>query len=102
MKETIITKEEAIREWQYGPKPKKAKRFFYHYNKAESRKQGRNVITIHWENACHMVNKIKTIGLDVESHDQKRQPRCIMRGFANKLEFRMLKAGNDELTGILS
>jgi hypothetical protein len=61
------------------PKPK---RFFYHYNKPESLKRQRNVITIHWEGACRMVNKIKTIGIDVESHDQKRQPRCIMRGFA--------------------
>ena len=49
-----------------------------------------------------MVNKIKTLGLDVESHDQTKQPRCIMRGFANKLEFRMFKVGDDELTGILS
>jgi hypothetical protein len=64
------------------PKPK---RFFYHYNKPEARKQGQNVITIHWEGACRLVNKIKTISLDVESHEQKRQPRCIMRGFANNL-----------------
>ena len=65
----------------------KPKRFFYHYNKPESRKQGRNIITIHWEGACHMVNGIKTFGLDVESHEQKRQPRCIMRGHATKLQF---------------
>jgi len=64
------------------PKPK---RFFYHYNKPLAHKQGRNVITIHWEGSCRIVNKIKTIGLDVESHEQKRQPRCIMRGFANSL-----------------
>jgi hypothetical protein len=81
------------------PKPK---RFFYHYNKPASHAQGRNVITIHWEGKCHLVNKIKTIGLDVESHNQKHQPRCIMRGFANKVEFRMFKVGDDELTGIIS
>ena len=63
----------------------KPKRFFYHYNKPLAHKQGRNVITIHWEGSCRIVNKIKTIGLDVESHEQKRQPRCIMRGFANSL-----------------
>lgn len=78
----------------------KPKRFFYHYNKPEAHKQGRNVITIHWEEACHMVNKIMTLGLDVESHDQKRQPRCIMRGFATKVEFAHNEDGT--ITGIIS
>lgn len=66
----------------------KPKRFFYHYNKPASKTQGKNVITIHWEGACNLVNKIKTIGIDVESHDQKRQPRCIMRGYATEVLFK--------------
>jgi hypothetical protein len=65
----------------------KKKRFFFHYYKAESKKQGRNVMTMHWEGACHMVNGVKTYGADVESHDQKRQPHCIMRGFASEIIF---------------
>lgn len=79
------------------PKPK---RFFYHYNKPESRALGKNVITIHWEGACHLVNKIKTIGIDVESHDQKRQPRCIMRGHATSVIFAHNEDGTK--TGIIS
>jgi len=78
----------------------KPKRFFYHYNKPEARKQGRNVITIHWQNTCHLVNKIMTLGLDVESHEQKNQPRCIMRGFAQKVEFTNNEDGT--ITGIIS
>jgi len=74
------------------------KRFFYHYNKPASHAQGRNVITIHWEGACHLVNKIKTIKLDVESHNQKRQPRCIMRGYATQVNF--IQKG-EELIGII-
>jgi hypothetical protein len=63
----------------------KPKRFFFHYYKAESQKQGRNVMTMHWESTCHMVNFVKTHGADIESHDQKRQPRCIMRGWAKEV-----------------
>jgi hypothetical protein len=68
-------------------KPIKKKRFFFHYYKAESIKQGRNVMTIHWEDTCHMVNFVKTHGADIETHDQKKQPRCIMRGFAKAIVF---------------
>lgn len=64
----------------------KPKRFFYHYNKPESHKQGRNVMTLHWEDTCHMVQKvICTAG--TETHNQKRQPRCIIRGWATKVYF---------------
>jgi hypothetical protein len=79
------------------PKPK---RFFYHYNKPASHAEKRNVITIHWENQCHWVNKIKTIGVDVESHDQPRQPRCIMRGFATSVVFDI--DANGKITGTIS
>ena len=63
----------------------KPKRFFFHYNKPESRKQGRNVLTVHWKNACIPVNHLK-INVPIESHTQKSQPHCVMRGFANSVE----------------
>jgi hypothetical protein len=65
----------------------KPKRFFFHYHKAESCKQGRNVLTMHWQNACHPVHHIKTHGVDIETHAQKHQPRCIMRGWAKEVSF---------------
>lgn len=70
----------------------KPKRFFFHYYKAESQKQGRNVLTMHWEDTCHLTHHIKTHGVDIETHAQKRQPRCVMRGFAKKIDF-VNKAG---------
>ena len=66
----------------------KPKRFFFHYYKAESAKQGRNVLTMHWEDTCHLTHHVKTHGVDIETHAQKRQPRCVMRGFASKIVFK--------------
>jgi len=63
----------------------KPKRFFFHYNKPESHKQGRNVLTVHWKNACIPVNHLK-IDVPIESHTQKSQPHCVMRGFAKSVE----------------
>jgi hypothetical protein len=73
--------------FRYSVSPMKPKRFFYHYNKAESRKQGCNVMTIHWEGACHMVNHVQMRVPYLESHAQKRQPHCIMRGHATSIIF---------------
>ena len=68
------------------PKPtsthdRKFKRFFYHYNKPESVRQDCNVLTLHWEDTCHLVNDIE-VQAHTETHSQKHQPRCIMRGWA--------------------
>jgi len=75
----------------------KPKRFFFHYYKAESVKQGRNVLTMHWEKVCHIVHHVKTHGVDIETHAQKRQPRCIMRGFAKEIMFEH-KINNNKVT----
>lgn len=64
----------------------KPKRFFYHYHKAASRAAGQNVLTIHWQNACHSVNHI-VCEPSTETHTQKRQPHCIIRGFATNVIF---------------
>ena len=63
------------------------KRFFIHYNKAASRKAKRNVLTIHWKGACHLINHFVSKGVDMESHENKRQPRCVFRGFAHLVRF---------------
>ena len=72
----------------------KPKRFFFHYNKPESRKQGRNVLTVHWQNVCIPVNHLK-VNVPIESHTQKHQPHCVMRGFANSVE---IIEKNNEMT----
>lgn len=76
----------------------KPKRFFFHYNKPESRKQGRNVLTVHWQNACIPVNHIK-VDVPIESHTQKQQPHCVMRGFANSVK---ILDDNNEKTAFIA
>jgi hypothetical protein len=59
-------------------------KFWFHYNKPESRKLGRNVLTVHFQNACHFVT-----GLDcrvpIATRDRKAQPRCVMAGEASTI-----------------
>jgi hypothetical protein len=63
------------------------RRFFIHYNKAASQKAKRNVLTIHWKGACHLINHFVSEKVDMESHENKRQPRCVFRGFAKLIRF---------------
>jgi len=64
----------------------KKRRFWFHYHKQESSRQSRNVLTIHWKNKCNMVNSI-ICEPPTETHNRKEQPRCILRGWANTIEF---------------
>ncbi len=61
------------------------KRFFFHYHKSASRAAKRNVLTVHWMGKCHPVNHI-LCAVKIETHAQKRQPHCVMRGFARTVE----------------
>jgi len=70
-------------------KQKGQQRFLFHYNKPESKRQGRNVLTLHWQGKCHLVNNI-TCHVPTETHNQKRQPHCVIRGWAAEVEFRGL------------
>jgi hypothetical protein len=71
------------------PKRSGQRRFFYHYNKPESMAQGCNVLTLHWKGECHLVNDIVCY-TPTETHKQKRQPHCVVRGWAAEVEFRGL------------
>jgi len=73
----------------FGAKPMKSqtlKRWFLHYNKPASHKLGKPVMTLHWQDACHMVRAVK-INTACESHENKRQPRCVIRGWATQVLF---------------
>ncbi len=62
----------------------KLRSFFFHYNKAMSKKTGHSVLTVHYKGACHFTPKIvcKTF---IESKNNKRQPFCVMKGKTRKL-----------------
>lgn len=82
-------------------KKKGQRRFFFHYNKPESGKKGRNVLTLHWKGKCHLVNKIICYA-PTETHDQKNQPRCVVRGWAAEVNFRILRfAGRRHDTAVI-
>jgi hypothetical protein len=62
-------------------------RFWYHYNKPMSRRMGRPILTIHWKDRCINCDKLE-IHVPTETHERKRQPRMIVRGFANTVEWK--------------
>jgi len=53
--------------------------FWFHYNKPESRKRGKNVLTIHYRGVCHLVESIEC-NVPIKTRDRKDQPRCVMAG----------------------
>ena len=57
------------------------KRFWYHYNKPESKRQGRNVLTLHYKDRCHLIHSLECKA-PTETHDRKAQPRCVIRGWS--------------------
>ena len=62
----------------------------------ESPRQGRNVLTRIGKTLAY-VNHLK-INVPIESHTQKSQPHCVMRGFANSVE---IIEKNNEKTALL-
>lgn len=57
----------------------KSYRFFFHYNKPESRKSGIDKLTLHYRGQCHIVEKI-TCGVPTETKNNKSQPRIVVQG----------------------
>lgn len=53
--------------------------FWFHYNKPESRKQGRNVLTVHYDGKCHLVHDLD-IRVPIKTRHRKMQPRCVLVG----------------------
>ena len=54
-------------------------RFWFHYNKPASRKQGRPVMTVHSQGICHMVHHIEC-KVPVETRIRKTQPHVVLAG----------------------
>jgi len=70
-------------------------RFFYHYNKPASKARGCNVLTLHWDGKCHEVNVI-VCHTGTETHSQKSQPHCIVRGWAHWVQFMKAPGGGKD------
>jgi len=62
--------------------PNKTYRFFYHYNKPESRKTGIDKLTLHYRGQCHIVEKIICL-VPTETKNNKHQPRIVVQGLTS-------------------
>ena len=60
--------------------------FYYHYNKPASKKLGKPILTIHWNDKCNLVEKI-ICNVPTWSHNRKHQPHCVIKGKANDIQF---------------
>ena len=56
-------------------------RFWYHYNKPLSKRMGRPTMTVHFKDRCIYADNI-ICHVPTETHQRKRQPRMVVRGFA--------------------
>jgi hypothetical protein len=70
------------------PDAVKRKRFFFHYHKAESRKQGRAMITLHHDKICHLVDGANfRVECPVEGKvNMKKQPNLVMQGWCSEVK----------------
>ena len=58
--------------------------FFYHYNKPESQHRGKPIISVHFDNTCHMVESLE-VNVPTWAHtNMKRSPKFVMKGRAKK------------------
>lgn len=71
--------------------------FFYHYNKPQTQKANKGVevkeeelppikMSFHWDDTCHIVDHVR-IHVPTWDKHQKKQPRLIIQGKANYVEF---------------
>jgi len=58
--------------------------FKYHFNKPASLKLKRPLLSLHYSGACHIIDKIHC-NVPTYSHNNKRQPRVVIKGKANKI-----------------
>lgn len=66
----------------------KKKRFFFHYHKAESKKRGQAMLTLHYDGACHLIDgRDFRVECPVESKvNMKRQPNLVIQGWCSEVE----------------
>jgi len=64
---------------------KRAYRFFFHYNKPESRKRGVPILSVHYKGQCMLTENL-TISVPTSSKKNKRQPHMVITGQCNSID----------------
>lgn len=62
----------------------KAYVFYFHYNKPASLSAGKPKLSVHYRGLCNIVDKV-ICAVPCESRINKRQPRVVMAGWAQRL-----------------
>lgn len=60
----------------------KPRKVFFHYNKPLSLQRGEMWMSVHFRQTCHMVRHVRC-EVPIWSKQRKRQPRCVMEGYAH-------------------
>lgn len=60
-------------------------KFWYHYNKPESKKAGYPKLTLHFRRTCNIIDRIE-INVPTYSRNRNSQPYLVIAGEANKIE----------------
>ena len=53
--------------------------FFWHYNKPASRAAGRNILSVHYRQKCHLVYDVEC-NVPLKTKTRKTQPHCVLVG----------------------
>lgn len=65
--------------------PKK-RRFFFHYNKPQSRLAGEPRLSLHFNNQCYIIKGVNC-QVQTETKNNKKQPFCVVQGKAARFDF---------------
>jgi hypothetical protein len=68
----------------------KARVVWFHYNKPASTKAGRNILTVHFQDVCHLVEDV-VVNVPMRSVSRKTQPRCVIKGMVSPKKFLIKK-----------
>lgn len=64
------------------------KRFFYHYNKPATQQRGVPIISVHYDNKCHLVEHIDVQVPAKSKTNLKRSPKYVMVGYCNDVKIK--------------
>jgi len=59
-------------------------KFFFHYNKPQSKKVGKPQLSLHYKNICHIVDNIECF-VPTTGRIRKSQPYFVMTGSAKSI-----------------
>lgn len=72
-------------------------RFYFHYNKPASKTAGYPKLSLHFRNKCHLADVIDCT-VPCCSKNNKKQPHCVMEGFAQQIFILKRLDGKKEIT----